>query len=48
MKLYNIIRYNMNKPNKIIKRGVTLEEARFHCSCKDTKGDDWFDGYTEA
>ena len=44
---FKIIRFNRDKPNKIIERGLSLEEAKFHCSQKDTKGDDWFDGYTK-
>jgi hypothetical protein len=31
--------------NKVIKTGLTLEEAQEHCRRDDTHGDGWFDGY---
>lgn len=47
---YKIIRFfsdDLNDP-KIIKTGLTLEEAREHCNRKDTrKAGVWFDGYTK-
>jgi len=46
--MYKIIRFTFNKPNKIIKQGLTLEEAQEHCSDPSTKGKDWFDGYMEV
>ena len=46
MKMYKIIRYRFNGPNKTIKTGLTLEEAQTHCKRADTSGDGWFDGYT--
>lgn len=47
MPTYKILRYYQTKPTKIIHTGLTLEEAKQHCSRWDTKGVDWFDGYTE-
>jgi hypothetical protein len=52
---YKIIRFfsDENKDNKIIQRGLTLEEAQKHCSREDThkikpNGEVvWFDGYDE-
>jgi hypothetical protein len=47
MDTYKIIRFRFNGPNTIIKKGVSLEEARKHCKRKDTAGDGWFDGYNK-
>lgn len=49
---YKIIRYSQTGNNHVIKRGLTLEQAKAHCSDPSThrtKGDghDWFDGYTK-
>ena len=46
--MYKIIRFRFNGKNRIIKRGLTLEEAQEHCrNPKTSVDDDWFDGYTE-
>ena len=45
MNTYKIIRFNSNGERRIIKTGLTLEEAQAHCSCDDTSGAGWFDGY---
>ena len=43
---YKIVRfYRGNHNPQVIKRGLTLAEARAHCSRPDTKADNWFDGY---
>ena len=47
MKTYKIIRFHMDKPQRVIYRGLSLEEAQEHCSQEDTHGERWFDGYTE-
>lgn len=44
---YKIVRFRYNGATRVIKRGLTLEEAQAHCRRPDTKGPDWFDGYTE-
>ena len=50
-KTYKIIRFCMddNDPEnkKIVKTGLTLDEAQKHCQDKSTHGVGWFDGYTE-
>lgn len=46
--VYDIVRYRFKQPAEIVKRGLTLAEAREHCSRKDTRGDGWFDGYMES
>ena len=47
MTTYKIIRFRFDGTNKVVKKGLTLQEAQEHCSRKDTSGDGWFDGYTE-
>lgn len=52
MKTYKIIRFyqdmNHSDHGKIIKKGLTLQEAQEHCQRGDTqKPFVWFDGYTE-
>lgn len=43
---YMIIRfYRDGTPAKIIKRGLSLEDAQAHCNNPKTAGDGWFDGY---
>tara|TARA_R100000458_G_C8172465_1_gene172420 strand:+ start:184 stop:489 length:306 start_codon:yes stop_codon:yes gene_type:complete len=42
---YKIIRFFKDKPSKVIRTGLTLEQARNHCKDPKTSGDDWFDGY---
>ena len=44
---YKIIRFRFKGPSKVIKTGLTLEEARTHCQRADTAGPGWFDGYTK-
>jgi len=50
MKTYKIIRSfnpNLNKSNRTIERGLTLEEAQAHCKRSDTReAGVWFDCYT--
>ena len=44
---------NHPERHKVVKRGLTLEEAQAHCQDPDTRGGDydegtaWFDAYTE-
>ncbi len=42
---YKVIRFSMNAPSKVIKKGLTLKEAQEHCRREDTHGEGWFDGY---
>lgn len=45
--MYKIIRFRRSGNNRTLKWGLTLEEARAHCSREDThKKGEWFDGYT--
>jgi len=45
---YSIIRIyrpDLNKRSRLIKKGLTLEQAQSHCSDPKTATDSWFDGY---
>ena len=43
-----IIRFFQDgREREIIETGLTLEEAKEHCSDPDSAGDGWFDGFEE-
>ena len=42
---YKIVRMRFKGTNRVIKRGLTLEQAQAHCQDPATSGDGWFDGY---
>lgn len=47
---YRVERYYRDtwfEPRKVVKRGLTLEEAQAHCKREDTRGEGWFDGYVQ-
>jgi hypothetical protein len=46
-KTYKIVRFRFNGASRVIRRGVSLEEAQRHCNDPSTHGDGWFDGYDE-
>jgi hypothetical protein len=49
MTLYNIVRFyapHINKPNRTILKGLSLEQAQQHCRDPKTRKDgEWFDGF---
>ena len=56
MTTYKIIRFRFEGDDRVIKRGLTLEEAQEHCRDPETSGStcsdmrergQWFDGYAE-
>ena len=44
-KTYKIIRFRFNGNNKVLKTGLTLEQAQAHCNDEKSAGNGWFDGY---
>ena len=44
---YSIVRFfrDLEKESEIIKTGLTLAEAKEHCSKEETKTEEWFDGF---
>ena len=44
---YRIVRFyrDADTPKEVINEGLTLEQAKRHCSDSKTKGEDWFDGF---
>ena len=44
---FKIIRFCFQGENRVIKRGLTLEEAKEWCSKEETHGEGWFDGFDE-
>lgn len=45
MQTYKIVRMFFKGKSKIILRGLTLEQAQFHCKQDYIHGKGWFDGY---
>lgn len=44
--LYEIVRfYRTGKKPQVMRRGLSLEEARKHCRDPKTAGKNWFDGF---
>lgn len=44
---YSIIRFAQDVGRRVVKTGLTLDEAREHCNDPATRGEGWFDGYEE-
>jgi hypothetical protein len=51
MKTYKIIRFyhpSQEKPNRVIRQGLTLKQAQKWCRDPKTRKDgEWFDGYDQ-
>ena len=45
--LYKIVRFKKGGRNRVIKKGLTLQQAQEHCNRDNTSGLNWFDGYTK-
>jgi hypothetical protein len=46
-KRYKIVRFRRHGNQEVIRRGLTLDEARDWCRQQSTNGKDWFDGFTQ-
>ena len=47
MATYKIIRFSKKGTQRAIQRGLSLDEARRYCQREDTKGKNWFCGFTK-
>jgi hypothetical protein len=49
MVTYKIVKYykDPTKKARVVRTGLTLEEAQEHCRKDSTHGIDWYDGYTK-
>jgi hypothetical protein len=45
--LYKIICFKKSGNNKTIRKGLTLNDAKLWCNKPDTKGNNWFHGFTK-
>lgn len=48
--MYNIIRIyhpDLMKASRVVKKGLTLEQAQEHCRNPKTSTKDWFDAYVK-
>lgn len=45
--MYKIIKFKFNGKNRVIKTGLSLEEAKEYCNREDTRGEEFFCGYEE-
>jgi hypothetical protein len=47
--MYNVVRFYVDGWNEMVLEGITLAEARAHCSSPESsKAGEWFDGYEES
>lgn len=44
-KTFCIVRFSKAGRQRVLRRGLTLDEARAYCSRSDTRGKDWFCGF---
>ena len=47
IQLYKIVRFRKSGNNKTVRKGLTLNDAKLWCNRPDTKGKNWFDGFTK-
>ena len=44
---YKIVKFRKSGTQKIMERNLTLDEAKRYCSRADTRGKNWFCGFTK-
>tara|TARA_Y100000310_G_scaffold310455_1_gene355731 strand:- start:456 stop:623 length:168 start_codon:yes stop_codon:yes gene_type:complete len=44
---YKIIKFRKSGTQKVMERNLTLDEAKRYCSRPDTRGKNWFCGFTK-
>lgn len=44
---YKVYRYSQTGSKKLVKKGLTLDEAQRYCRRPDTHGKTWFCGFTQ-
>jgi len=44
---YKIIKFRKSGTRKTIEKNLSLEEAKRYCSRSDTRGENWFCGFTK-
>ena len=47
IKKYKIIKFRKSGTQKVMEHNLTLDEAKKYCSRPDTKGKNWFCGFTQ-
>lgn len=43
--IVRIYRPDLNRPTEVVRRGLSLKEARAHCNNEATRTKNYFDGY---
>jgi hypothetical protein len=46
-KKYKIIKFRKSGTQKVMEKNLSLDEAKRYCSRPDTKGKNWFCGFTQ-
>jgi len=44
---YKIVKFRKSGTQKVIEKNLTLEQAKRYCSRPDTRGKNWFCGFTK-
>jgi hypothetical protein len=44
---YKIIKFRKSGTQKVMEKNLTLDEAKRYCSRSDTRGKNWFCGFTQ-
>ena len=47
LEMYKIVKFRKSGTQKIMERNLTLDQAKRYCSRTDTRGKNWFCGFTK-